>query len=482
MPPQVNVSVTDGAIGTLPEDTTANSIKLGTCSAGTAATLYSFRGPDTQVVRTTLGEGPLVESVVNHLRHSGGKTVYAWKIAASVAGANGAVTKSGAGPNVTLSGTPNDEYQGIISIVAGGALGVGTFKYSLDGGDNYSPTITIPGGGTYAIPNSGITATFAAGTYVAAETYSWTSSAPGYSNSDLGTALDAILARPEPFGFIHAIGQGTDGTATATLATTMQSKLATAASAKRWTWGIIECPQVDKSTLISAFSSFTGDRVIVAGGWEELISEVYSRYYKRPSAWVLAPRVAKVPISVDPIRNETDSDIESLQGVLKLVPVGAAASTGYHDETATPGLEAARIASLCSIVGRSGFYVSNASMMSAAGSDFKYVQHRRVMDRACEVANQRLTKYLGKRLQINPTTGYILGAEADKIEIDVGAVLRAALKAPGHVSDVAVVVNRADNLLSDPTLRVKVRVTPVGYARTIEVEIGFFNPALLHAA
>jgi hypothetical protein len=478
--PSVAITVADGALGIIADDTTADSFKLGVSSAGTVGTLYSYRGADTSKVRTELGQGPLVEAISHHLKKSGGKTVYAMKLTSSVVGTNTAVTQSGGGPLVTLTGAPLDQYDGIAVVVAGGALGVGTFKFSLDGGETYSVELTIPAGGTYLMPDSGVTLNFAAGTYVAATTYSWTSEAPSYSNADLSTGLDSVLAiNTAKGGFIHVVGQAADASGAATMATTLQAKLVAAAALKKYMRGIIEMPAVDKALLITAFAAFSGDRVGAVLGFLEQVSDVSGRIYKRSLGHAFAARLAKVPISVDAIRNDTDSNIESLPGVVKLVPDGAAASTGYHDEGTTPGADAARFITAMTIPGVPGFYICNPNLMAAPGSDFKWLQYGRVMDRACEVVNLAATKYLSKRLRLDPVTGFILKAEATAIEADIGAQVRAALVQPSHAVSASVVVNRADNLLSSPVLRMKVRIVPFPHAKTIECELAFLNPALV---
>ncbi len=102
----------------------------------------------------------------------------------------GAVVSTGSTPPVvTLAGTPLGAYTLRIEIVAGGALGVGTFKFSTDDGATFSETYTLAASvvldesrtstGLTPAPDSlvgrngktGITATFAAGTYDADNVY-----------------------------------------------------------------------------------------------------------------------------------------------------------------------------------------------------------------------------------------------------------------------------------------------------------------------
>lgn len=63
----------------------------------------------------------------------------------------GAITGSGVS---TLTATL------VVRVIASGGLGVGTFQYSTDGGVTFSGTLTIPAGGTYTVPSSGVTLAF----------------------------------------------------------------------------------------------------------------------------------------------------------------------------------------------------------------------------------------------------------------------------------------------------------------------------------
>lgn len=479
MLPDVTLTIKDPSLGILPDDTTADSAKIGVTSTGVANLIYSYAGASTQTLIDEQGTGPAVEATAHHLTKSGGKTVYLVPVTSSVAGTNSAITHTGGGPVVTIAGAPKDDYQASLVVVIGGALGAGTFKVSLDGGDNYSAEITIPSGGTYLIPGTGVTVTFPAGTYVAGDTYAWTSTAPSFSVSDMSAALDVLLAdQTKAWGFVHIVGAGVDATAALAMATALGSKMDTAFALGRPAFALLELPAVDKALLTTGLAGFAHPRVAVVGGYEELVSDISARVYKRPAAWPVAARIAKVPISVDPSRNASDSDLEALAGVVTLVPRGAVAASGYHDEGATPGFDGARIISLRTILGRQGFYITNPNLMAASGSDFKWIMYRRVMDRACSITRTGMLAYLNKGLRTNPTTGFILELDAQGIENNLKAQLSAALVQAGHASAVSVVVNRADNLLTSPTLRVKVRITPKGYAKQVEVEMGFRNPAL----
>ena len=86
------------------------------------------------------------------------------------------VTPSGAGlPVVTISGEPARDYDFVVAIDAGNSS---LFRYSLDGGASYFPdptaaALTLPVGGIFTFPMTGITAAFPAGIYAAGSSYTW---------------------------------------------------------------------------------------------------------------------------------------------------------------------------------------------------------------------------------------------------------------------------------------------------------------------
>jgi hypothetical protein len=88
-------------------------------------------------------------------------------------------------PDITLAGTPTGPWDLWIDITVGGASdGTAKFKFSTDGGNNYSAELTVPnGGGAFVLTDTaidslvgnngttGITATFTNGTYNADNLY-----------------------------------------------------------------------------------------------------------------------------------------------------------------------------------------------------------------------------------------------------------------------------------------------------------------------
>lgn len=473
--PSRSVAVLDGQLGALGPATASNLFIIGTSTLGVANTIATFGGSNVQAAKTTLGAGAGVDAVAHVLLRSEGKAnVFYVEGAKSTAGSASAVTASGGGPTVTLTGTPNDDYLTVIKITVGGVLGTSAFQYSLDGGKNFSPTFLTAA--TFALP-SGVTANFAAGTYVATETYSWTDTGPKNTNADIGAALDVVLASSLRGIGVYVVGFAADQADAEAIATTIGSKLNSGLASQIFMRGFTEMPPIDKAGLISGFADFEDSRVIGYLGFADVVNDVTNgRVDKRSVGRSLMARVMRNGLSTDAQRNITDSDVESLSGVT--VPDNQAAATGYHLEDQTPGADDGRFATVMKLPPRGGVYPANMKTFAASTSDFQLLQYALIIDEACRVTSDALLTFQSKKLAVDAATGFILEAEARNIEAKLKTRLRAALVQNGHAVAVNVTVNRTDNLLSDNTLRVTISVTPNAYAKAIAAVVGLRNPVI----
>lgn len=474
--PSVSQSIIDGALGTVPPTAAQVSVVIGVCSLGVPLTIYSFTDPTT--LQQTLGTGPAVEVAVQRLQQSGGNVLVV-PVTASVAGANGAVTKTGAvgASVVTITGTPVDQFDVVVTIVVGAALptsGAATFTYSLDGGRTVSGVISLPVAGTYAIPGTGLTLNFSAATVGAGDSYAFTSTAPFYSTTDLNAALTPLGQSQYQFGFVHVVGVAATAAASASMAAALDTTLNSwAVNLFRYVFGIVEAAQDTDANLVSAFAAFTSVRVLVHAGFAYMQSAISGRLFKRNGAFAVGARFALIPASEDAAWVG--------RGPVKGIVAPPNLTSGLiRDEFITPGLDAARFCTLCTIPGVAGYFVTNPNMMAPVGSDYTLAQFRRVMDVACSVARAALVFYQSASILVSKTTGFILETEARAVEAKISGQLGTALLQPQPplASDVTFAVSRTDNILSSRTMNTQVRVTPVGQAKTIVNNIGFTNPAL----
>ena len=434
--------------------------------SGTENTIIPLTSPGQ--CKTALGYGPLADACAYSLTNSAG-LIYAVPVNPSVNGSLSGVSHVGSGsPAVTVAsggGTgPYDSYNAIITIVLGGALGVGTFTYSLDGGTTTSGVLAIPGGGSYTIPNSNIAVTFASGTYVAADTYNFSTVEPSYSTTDITNAFAALTANPNTWNFAHVVGVQASVTASATMATTVDGIMSAAATAYRYSWAMLECPSDTDANIISAFTSFVSNRTMVCASTATTKCPVSGLTIPRSSAWAIAARAALVSISTD-------------LGQVNIGPLPQLTAI-QRDENVTPALDALGFSTLRTFAGINGFFITGGHMFVAQTSDYFNVQNRRVMDAACTQTYASMLFFLNSALLVNKSNGTIAETSAQNIEGKAGGELNQAILAPGFCTSTSLVVDRSNNVLSTNTLNVTVAIVPLAYAKTINATLTFTNPGL----
>jgi len=371
-----------------------------------------------------------------------------------------------AASNITQSSSPLDAYSVLLTITTGGALGTAVFTYSIDGGNTVSGQIATPGGaGKYAIPNTGVVAVFS-GTFTAADTYAWTTTAASFNNTDMTNAFTALFAAAPTWGFGHIVGAASNSAGSAAQAAVVDTQMTTAQGQFRFAFCMIECPTAESdSTVAAAFASFSSLRTMVCAGDVGAVSPLNGRTLRRNCAWVVAAHIAGIKPGEDP------------SWIGSATPVKNVASL-YRDEVKTPFLDAARFTTMRTVQGRPGYYITNGNLMAPGGSDYSLVQRRRVMDVACNIVRAGELPFLNGSMRVQATTGYIDERDAQQFEAKVNSQLKAGVVATGDASASSVVVNRTTNVLSTNNLPVTVRLVPLFYAKQISTNIGFSNPAL----
>jgi hypothetical protein len=385
----------------------------------------------------------------------------------------GVITLVGTGPAatvVTQVSSPLDAYSVIVTMLAGGALGTATFNVSVDGGNSLvGGQIATPGGGSYAVPNTGVVLVFS-GTFTLADTYAFTTTTAGFSSTDVTNAYTVALASSILWGFSHLVGAASTSAGAATIAATVDTLMTTAQTAYRFTWTIVECPTSEAdATVIAAFAAFASARTMVCAGDVGALSPMNGRVLRRNNAWIVSAHISAIAAGEDAGFVGSTSPIKN---VVSLYPNGTVTTWN------PVALDAARFTTMRTLPGKQGYFITNGNMMAVSGSDFNLVQRRRVMDIACTTVRAALLNYLNASVRVNKTTGYIDERDAQQIEAKVNDALNSAIVATGFATAASVVLNRTTNLLSTNNEPVSVRVTPLAYLKTISVSIGFSNPAL----
>lgn len=348
------------------------------------------------------------------------------------------VTSTGTGtpPVCTASGSPTAAVDAVVKITLQGACGTAKYKISTDGGATYGAEATTPSGGGYTTDlGSGITFAWA---HPGTETYHVDDKY--YVNS---------------YGGVAALFAAVDALMTS------------AAALYKWGLAIFELPDVSDAIITKAVAGLASaqGRMMGVGGYCLLAAAASypgGASFRRSAAWPIATRVAASEISEDlgRVRSGPISDVSQL----------------YRDEQQTPLLASLHVESLRTIPGMTGFWISSATdgnMMSPVGSDYAFIQHRRVMDEACRLALPEAMKELNDDLLVDPKTGFILPSEASRIEGAVTSAVAAGLLSSAnrlrkpHVSGIKITVKRDEVIGTTKNVTIDIAIQPKAYAKSV---------------
>lgn len=474
MQPRTRITIQQNALGISPPQFGSLLVVGGTSTAGAINVPQGFG--TVKALEEALISGPLVEAA-GHAIERYGNPVVCVRINASVPGAVWSVELEGTGTSVVTGAedsAPVDDYEILIAIDTGGTIGTPgiVLRWSLDNGANMSaPTSALGTGETsFEIPGSGVILDFAPGTLVTGDVITGTTTAPKWNTTDLNDALAAIDASQIPWDIFDLIGP-----ITADDVLSLGAKFegyATRGKFRMWTASVaIPDPgQTDadyQAALATAWAGIAVNYGSISAGAAVVPSAISGRAYLRPFNWVFSPFLASLSEEIDAaaLRNgPLPCSIYDENGNLR---------PRCHDESVNPGLDDMRFTVARSWTSYEGVYVNNPRILSATGSDFKYCQHRRVMN----IGARALQRYFDWRLSVgvatDTKTGKIL--EEDAKEMEQGAVnaLAAVLLAKPKASGVACVVSRDDLILQTETLHVTGRIQPLGYPKFIDIDLAF---------
>lgn len=473
--PTLTLTIRDPGLG-LAGPSVSTPLVIGPSSSGTANTIVVLS--DLGSVVDEFGEGPMPEDACRILSAAGGP-IYAMKSNASVAGAAGAVSKTavagGTGTGtVTVAGAAYDAYEAVVEITTTGTVGVGAFRYSLDGGRTYSEPITIPAATTYVVPRTNLTLTFVVGGgpvyFEDGDVHTFTCTAPAVNATNLGDALTAAQADSRTWRFAHIAGRHGDAAASATLAGTLSSQMTTAQTAQRYTATLMDAGSDVAATTVTAFAAVAHARVGLAYGTARRVS------LKPFTGWG------------EPLRHASGEIAARLAAGLASTHAGRVASGPLdgvsaisHDARTDATMHDAGFATLRTWRGLPGFYPTAGRIKAPAGSDFQRFELRFVMDIACSTAVEALTTQANKSVRVlTDGTGRIDPRDAAAWRQVALSRLRSRLTEPlnaegvkGHVSGLDVTVDQTNNVLTSGQVLVTVALVPLGYAETIAVDVGY---------
>ena len=462
--PGVYPDIQDGGLGLVAPSGEGQRVVVGVSSQGPVNQVVSFS--ELSRVPAILGSGPLARAVADQLAYGGG-TVYAVRAQGDIAGT--ITAGNNPSPNITLTGSPLDAYEVVVVIRRGGSVGTATFTYSLDGGDTVSGEIVTAS--TYAIPGTGLTLNFATGAYTQGATYTWSTTAPRASVSSVQAAIRTALDAPMLYEYIQ-VAQPTDAAMWAAL-----DALALEAQNRfRYIWFLTETvpPTQDVDAWVNARlqekATVSSTRLMIVAAWAEVVDTLTGRLEIQSLASRIGARISRSKVHVSPAWVRQGP----LPGVVAVAPFinSPHGKRSLFNNGHALSLDLGGFTTVYQLAGRDGWFVVDGRMAAPPTSDYLIVQNRRVMDKATTQVRQALLDFV--QWHVDPTN---LDASLASLVAIANTPLR-LMQAAGEIARGRVVVPPGQDILASRTLRLQVRIVPLGYLREIQMEIGFENPFL----
>ena len=488
----VQITVSDANSAAILVPGSSVMLCIGCSSAGTVGQLIVTTQPAT--LTANLGYGPLVEFAA--LMCLAGGTVIAIKTTQNAAGTAEAVQFTGTGTSVittTLDGTVGafDTYYVKLKVKKGGTIGTGpiTVNVSLDAGRNYGPDISLGTANTLAIPNTGITLAFAAGTLVTGDVAQFATIPPAWNDAGVQAALNAFQASQYAVtgvGAAYLVGAcaGTDGTTIGgymeTLATGYifnRLMCETVDVTPPTTWGGAgQTEAAWTAAVLTSWSAVSQRRINPWSGYYNMPSAFPNTIagaprYRRPGGWAAAARQITLPpqrmssrvrdgalsnIVIDPVNDPNDGLV-------------------YHDERLNPGFDAARFGSFTTRIDKPGMFVRSPNLMAPAGSNVTLLPLGNVLDNSCSVIHQSGDEFIDDDVRLN-ADGTIFELDARAMEQKMWDAMKAEMST--QVSSWKISVSRTQNVQATGVLPCTVSIIPRGYIRELDATIGFNVPGM----
>jgi hypothetical protein len=401
-------------------------------------------------------------------------TVYAVALEGTVAGTVSAVAQgadnAGSGA-IEVTGSPRNEYDVAVEIVAGGVLNAATFRVTIDG--LAGKVITVPQdtdeSGVYMLPGTGLTLHFTlltGQTYAAGDVFNFSATAPQATNGEVLGAVDQILQAKLAIEWIAVAGESA-----APLWAALATKAEGAAELYQYLFCIAQARyKTDTETVDQYVNALTGAergttasvRMQVCAGWIEE-ADMNGQVDTRGLIGAYCGKLAQRNVQQGP-------DAVCYGGISAAMAIKPAGLTDGHIET----LKNAGYVTARQIIGLTGVYITSGQMLIEAGSDHDLVERRRVMDKACRQMRAAQLTFVNDAVKVgkdgSPEGIQMLIAQS-KNPLDT-------MKTNGEISDGAIVVPDGQNILATKTLMMKIRIVPFGKLAYIENEIAYSNPAL----
>jgi hypothetical protein len=468
----VTHKVTDGLLGFASTKGDGLHVKIGASTITAEAPIVITGDMSAEKIKERLGLSPLADAAMDSVEW-GSNRIYCIPVTASTEGTVSAITKTATGTgNLTITGNPTNAFDITVKITAKGTLNSAAFRVSIDDGYSFFDEVTVPISGEYEISGTGLTLHFAEATlaedkpnsFLVNDTYKTSTTAPTMTNGDVLTAIQKLQTLTTEYEFVHIVGE---------------SSLAL--------WQAISTAQIELQDiykkpmffLLEAYKPNTEETIVDYGFRMDADRQKIANYNIQVVAvrgillkmdgtprevnlgGLVAGLYSKAPVQVciGKTREEAGFGI-SKKKLLELRPNGI--------QEIIENLDLSGFLTVREYDGLNNFYVYHTKMMCPEGSDYRYAEDIRVLNKIIRETRKEAILILQDDIDLEDVQGELevrakfLFTPLQKM-IDERAISSAEITVPE---------GQDKTFLEDEKMRIKIRYLSRGYIREIEVDLG----------
>lgn len=467
--------VTDGLLGFDSAKGDGLHVKIGVSPIVSDTPILITGEMTAAKIKERLGLSPLADAAMDSVEW-GTARLYCIPVAASTAGTIGEIAKTGTGTGtMTIEGSPTNSFDVIVKITAKGARNTAAFAASIDGGYSYTDELTVPVSGEYELVGTGIKLKFTdavaepQNSFIVGDTYAAKTTAPTMTNGDVLAAIDKLKTFSAVYEFVHVVGEST----VALWQAVSEAQIELQDDYKKPIFFLLEAYKPNTNEAMLDYSLRLEDdrktirnyniQVVAARG---LLVKMDGVTQDVNLAGLVSGLYAKasVQVCIGKTREEAGFGITKSK-LLELRPAGIAEIiekldlVGYLTFREYDGLD--------------NFYVYHTKMMCPDGSDYRYAEDVRVLNKIIRETRKEGLLVLQDDIDLEDIQGELetrarfmfppLQKMIDKNEISS--------------AEITVPEGQEEAILADEKMRIKIRYLSRGYIREVEVDLGRSKPS-----
>lgn len=462
-------TVTDNLIASKSTSGTGVHIKIGASPVQSDEVIVITGAHKLEYITKCLGLSPLRDAVMDSVENGAAK-ILCIPIMPSVQGAVKALEPavSDNSGTITIDGKPNNSFGIIVKITGRGGLNTASFKYSINNGYTYSEEQTVPLSGEFELPDTGLMLSFGINdtqAYELDDTYRWQTTAPTLTNEDVIKGINLIKSIKQETELVHIVGScGSD------------------------TWAMVSAMQTElqeryHKPLIFVLEAFEKGHDENAEDYIAALKEA-RKLIKNYQLQVVVSRLLYV--GMDGLSRDANAagivcGLYARTAVSR--SIGETAAVSIPESKALkhlPDLDDGNINDIDDMGyltirqydGLAGYYINNARMMGPEGTDYRYAEEVRVLNKI--IRETRKTALLQLQSDIDlETPDADLKAKVCFIQTPLDKMVT-----DKEISSASITIpdNAVETIITEGTLLLGIRYVQRGIIRNIEIDVGRQNP------